>query len=719
VCRAPRLSRLTRSATVALAALLWFTTPLRAQYPGELAGRITDAVSGEAVPGALVAIVGTGINTLSDGRGEFLLRGLEPGDWTVRISRLGYATAERTVSIRNGQRGRLDVRLGVHPVAIHGIEAVGARTTAPAAIHIDRAEIEARGARNVAEALEGRAGLLIEGRGPGAPKTISIRGSGEDDVLVLLDGAPLNGPLTGSADLTSVPASQVESITVIKGSASARYGPGAQAGVVLIETRSQPQPTRLLLGSGSLGAWRAEGEAGIGGAPHLMAGFHASGLDGRFDFSSPALPSEPATRDNADLLELGGFIAGQGNLAGGRLRLRAGYSGLERGLPGRSFLQSPHAREEFDRWRGQASWERELGEARLALDAHALHQGARFSDPAPPVGLPYDSRTTATSVGGDLVLELEAGPHISSLLFGLDLEDQRYESSELMDSAPSGRLDFGVFAGSGLRTGASPAWPELLATLRLDRDGTADIWRLTHELTARAALAGLEVHARHASSYKPPSFGDQYFKHGVAVQPNPDLRAERVSAELAAGIAIAGGLPFATRGRLAVEAYRADVRDMIVWAPDFRFVWSPRNSDVRRRGLDVEGTLSLLRYSLELTAGYSYNRAVYDRPGADTVQLIYRPLHSGSARLGWEPGRWNLAIESRYTGTRYPVPARVNALDPFWTLALRAARDLNLAGWRVTPVLRVERLLDNDDSLIFGFPEPGRTLQLDVTLRRY
>jgi hypothetical protein len=33
------------------------------------------------------------------------------------------------------------------------------------------------------------------------------------------------------------------------------------------------------------------------------------------------------------------------------------------------------------------------------------------------------------------------------------------------------------------------------------------------------------------------------------------------------------------------------------------------------------------------------------------------------------------------------------------------------------PTLAVDRLLNNDDSLIFGYPEPGRTLRLEIAAR--
>ena len=39
--------------------------------------------------------------------------------------------------------------------------------------------------------------------------------------------------------------------------------------------------------------------------------------------------------------------------------------------------------------------------------------------------------------------------------------------------------------------------------------------------------------------------------------------------------------------RLGASVFRGDIDGMIAWAPDYRFVWSPRNVDVRRRGVEA------------------------------------------------------------------------------------------------------------------------------------
>ncbi|MGD2216461.1 MAG: TonB-dependent receptor, partial [Gemmatimonadales bacterium] len=116
-------------------------------------------------------------------------------------------------------------------------------------------------------------------------------------------------------------------------------------------------------------------------------------------------------------------------------------------------------------------------------------------------------------------------------------------------------------------------------------------------------------------------------------------------------------------------------------------------------------------------AVYSYARVTYDRPDDDTVQVMYRPRHSGSIGGRWAQRRWQIALDARYIGERYPVPAPLNALESYWTVDLRVRRSFDAGNWQITPMLAVDRLFDNDDSMIFGYPEPGRVLRFELAVR--
>jgi outer membrane cobalamin receptor len=704
---------------VSAIALLLLATPdrVRAQYPGELAGRVTDAITGEPVAGAQIEVLGTGLTAVSDGRGEFQIRGLEPGRHSLRLSRIGYETLQQEIEIRNGETTRFTARLGADPVPLESVRAEAKRSESPGSVTISRDEIERSAERTAAGLLEGRAGLVVRRTGPSGRQTLSIRGSSADEVLVLLDGAPLNDPLTGETDLSTVPASQIESITVLPGSQSVRFGAGAAAGAVLIESRASASPLGLRLESGSLGYWSGALEAS-GSAIGLdwSAGGQARTIDGEFEYERPDVIGGGTTlRTNSDAEEATIFGAASGNVGGGAVRLRAGYDRLERGIPGPSYQPTASAREELRRWRGQANWETSRGQVRALARLHGVLQQARFFDPSPPAGLPYDTRTDALALGARLGADVWLNGVLESLTGGVEVREHRYESDALHETAPNGRFDLGAFL-SGDFAAASGASPQLTAAVRVDHDGLDNAWRVTHELTVAAAAGPAAFSVRHASSYSPPTFGDQFFREGVAVKPNPQLRAERIPSDVSAGASLEGQIG-AARGRLSMSGYIADVKDMIIWSPDFRFVWSPQNHDVKRRGIDIEGSLDLGEPRFGVRAAYTLPHVVYDRPGDDTVQVMYRPRHSGSAGASWRPARWELALDARFVGTRYPVPAPLNGLDPYVTIDLRLRRSFDAGSWEVVPTLAVDRLLNNEDSLIFGYPEPGRTIRFEVAAR--
>jgi hypothetical protein len=75
-------------------------------------------------------------------------------------------------------------------------------------------------------------------------------------------------------------------------------------------------------------------------------------------------------------------------------------------------------------------------------------------------------------------------------------------------------------------------------------------------------------------------------------------------------------------------------------------------------------------------------------------------------------------VHARYPGARDPVAAPINALPGFWSTAVRAGRDWRMGGWTMTTAVDVDRALDEKDSLIAGFPEPGRRVRLDVRISR-
>ena len=105
------------------------------------------------------------------------------------------------------------------------LDSLTADRGARAVIAIDGAELERRGG-DLARALDGWEGVVVRraGNGPAAPQ---VRGSGPDEVLVLVDGFPINDPFTGRADLSRISSREVDARHAAPRSAD---GPDGQSG---------------------------------------------------------------------------------------------------------------------------------------------------------------------------------------------------------------------------------------------------------------------------------------------------------------------------------------------------------------------------------------------------------------------------------------------------------------------------------------------------------
>ena len=92
----------------ALAALLLCALAApEAAAQGTLAGTVTDAASGETLIGVNVLVIGTTRGAATDIDGQFEIGDLRQGDYTVRVSYVGYQTLDFTgIEVRNGETTR-------------------------------------------------------------------------------------------------------------------------------------------------------------------------------------------------------------------------------------------------------------------------------------------------------------------------------------------------------------------------------------------------------------------------------------------------------------------------------------------------------------------------------------------------------------------------------------------------------------------------------------
>jgi len=110
-------------------------------------------------------------------------------------------------------------------------------------IIMDEIDIQESPAQSLGEFLANELGIdwRTYGNYGGASQEIHIRGMGGDGTQVFVNGANVNSPSLGTADVSKIPLNSIERVEVVKGSGSLLYGTGAMGGTVNIITKG---PTR-------------------------------------------------------------------------------------------------------------------------------------------------------------------------------------------------------------------------------------------------------------------------------------------------------------------------------------------------------------------------------------------------------------------------------------------------------------------------------------------
>jgi outer membrane cobalamin receptor len=699
--------------------------PLRAQLAAEIHGTITDARTGHPVRDARIDILGQAEQTRSQADGAFVLRGLEPRAYTVRVRSPGYTPYTADVVAENGRPVTLDVALAAAAVVVHEMVIQGQRdTTTGAIVTFDRAAIEASGRRDVGELLRSTPGVVVtQAGGPGSTTTVSIRGSSANEVLVLVDGVPINSTITGEADLSHLSLENVERVAVLPGAQSARYGSRALAGVVAIDTRWDVSELSAMTRAGSWG----EGNVGLSaGTTHPMGGaLLASSLNadyrtytGDFGYTIPAVRGGgDATRANADVTSTGVFASTALEGDDRSLGLRAGWESVARGMPGSIVQPSLDGHERDTRANATLDGQWTTGRVSWNATADVSHEATRFVDPSPPYGAAYDDTVAATGLTVNASGKLALGAGASSV--GIESRTLDIHSSMLAPDAPQVQRQFGTwvdFHSSSLLLGDVSISGN--ASARVDWDTFLSGATASPRIGATVGYRLLSLETSLGQGYAPPSLGDQFFHEGVQVQPNPNLRPERVRNDLDARLTLSDVAVGVMQFGGSVNVYRANVDGMILWSPNFQFVWSPNNFDIRRSGWDLDGHAALPSVGASLDATVSRSNVTYTG-AVMSGQVIYRPRTTANFTTAVTRDVGTLDVVTRFVGTRRTVPgSSLNTLDPYWLTDLHLSHPIVRRAWRMDLSAGIENVFDRPAAMLVDYPFPGRTWTLALRVTR-
>ncbi len=209
---------------------------------GSIAGTVTAGETGTPLVRAIVSVVGTRLSAETDASGRYVIGGVPVGTHQLRARMLGYAPADTTVVVEEGQESAVNFQLKAQAIELEAVVAVGygektRENLTGAVATIGSEPLESRPITNTLGAIQGVIPGVVVERSSGQPGvedfSLNLRGVSSTNAgnspLVLIDGVP--------GDLNLVNPADIEAISILKDAAASIYGARAADGVLLVTTK--------------------------------------------------------------------------------------------------------------------------------------------------------------------------------------------------------------------------------------------------------------------------------------------------------------------------------------------------------------------------------------------------------------------------------------------------------------------------------------------------
>jgi len=251
-----------------LVILLLLPFSLSAQNSYVIKGKVTEARTGDALPGVSVAISGTTQGTITNADGGYSLAvQSQAGTYQLVFSYIGYTPINQSVTLGGQTELTINVQMDEDVKSLNEVIVIGSTINAPRrqlgnAVNVVTAKsLQNTGTENPLASLQGKipgAQITQNSGDPAGGITVRLRGvgsiRGSSDPLYVIDGVIVSNATTnvsqtavdagavsgnlGTNRLADLNPQDIETINVINGAAAASiYGSRASNGVVVITTK--------------------------------------------------------------------------------------------------------------------------------------------------------------------------------------------------------------------------------------------------------------------------------------------------------------------------------------------------------------------------------------------------------------------------------------------------------------------------------------------------
>jgi outer membrane cobalamin receptor len=559
--------------------------------------------------------------------------------------------------------------------------------------------------------LSGQTALNIKAYGVGGgASSVSIRGASASQVQISWNGFPVNSVTLGSSDISMIPASGFDRISVAYGASGALYGSGTFGGAISLNNELTPergisgsvfsvvQSLRTLKGGLSFKA----------GTEKFVCKLFAWGTisQNEFNYYDYIRQSEQRQTDG-DWNDFGVIHSLAVKLSASSVA-EAGlwYQVKHYDIPSR--IGSTTYEQQSDstlrlylgyRYIGHR-WSLKVRAARFG-DLQNYLQKASADAPVNSI----ESRIASLQYYGDLNfryympsgLSFDAG--LTGSLVTADVSaygDKKREKGLALVTGIKYNIDHITIQAVMRREWFNTFNSGLLPSLGLKWDAVPGRWALR---------------ANYSKKFRKPTFNDLFWIPGgnTALKPEKGYTVEAGSENT---YHINNNSVIITD----ISPYYTHVTDMIVWRPGGAY-WSAVNyQEVRSTGLDLSVNFNIetkkIEFSSTVKAALNHS-AANEAYGSENLTLLYSPMLITSWKNSLSSGIFDLEITHGYTSARHYSDERL--LEPYHLIDIRAGAKIPAGKGKFGIHLTCNNVTNTTYELMRLYPMPGRywTLKVD------
>jgi iron complex outermembrane receptor protein len=578
---------------------------------------------------------------------------------------------------------------------------------------------------SLSELLSSQSAIYIKSYGNGNIATSSMRGGNASQTAVLWNGFNLQNSMLGQTDLSIVPGSLFEKVSLEYGGGSALWGSGALGGSIHLQNKllfDKGVKTKIQTSVGSFDS-RKLGSTILLSYKKIASStrVYYSGAKNNYTYKDTTDKEDPNKQVTHADYSMKGFMQELSFLANAyqKINIRAWYNTANRNLPSYSTAISKQNQQD-ENLRLSADWNYSKRRLNSTLRAAYFNDKLNYNDSLANI---YSKSTTNTFIGeSDNVYVYKN----HKLNFGINYTQYK---SNLYDKKPGSYtvLNADTIIRHELDKMA------LFAAYQLSLFGN----KLNYNLSVRKEftnqtgipftgntgiryqlLKWIALKANANKAYRQPTLNDLYWPQSG----NPNLKPEE-------GYEVDGGIETKLSKKnlsFLFEAtyFNRHTTNWIIWLPGNNGLWSPRNiAEVYSRGTETKTELTYaqqyLRIKLIINTAYvlsTNQKSLNENDNSVGRQLTYTPRYTGQASLVVSYQKFVFLFNQSYTGYRFTATDNTSWLYPYYLANAKVSYGYSFSTVDVELFAGINNVFNKNYMVVTRRPMPLRNFEAGIAL---